>query len=411
VFSSHTFRRLTCLLLSLAAGTSLMTACRRSSHTPTTEAMSEKIKPPAEITVEVFRTWRNARRGTHPAENQSNPYWSWLIQSGESSWSVNQLFAGPSSFDAGPVWSAERFGQSSTTLADGRVVLIAGEHEDYYDSDFFIYNDITIRHPDGRIEILGFPEKNFPPTDFHTASVIDGKIIVIGNLGYPEQRKAGKTQILIVDPATWEIRQQPSTGEGPGWIHDHQATIEGESIIVRRGSVWTDHKNPITENFDDWRLHLSDWRWERLTQRPVTVYELSRKDGEPNQLHDMAMWLFQNDHGLLPPLEIPGLEDENLLEELRDSTKGVPPKDRAAFEHRYHPDEVDHKLLPNTEESLETRIEVQGVLVRYDEDWDSVRLVIEGELPEELIRKLREDLKSKLEKASGLPYLIRQMKP
>jgi hypothetical protein len=38
----------------------------------------------------------------------------------------------------GPAWCAARFRQSRTTLADGRVIRIAGEHEDYYDADFFI---------------------------------------------------------------------------------------------------------------------------------------------------------------------------------------------------------------------------------------------------------------------------------
>ncbi|HKJ63528.1 MAG TPA: hypothetical protein VKA94_16275, partial [Hyphomicrobiales bacterium] len=40
----------------------------------------------------------------------------------------------------GPFWSWERFGQSSTPLADGRIIHVAGEHEDYYDPDFCIYN-------------------------------------------------------------------------------------------------------------------------------------------------------------------------------------------------------------------------------------------------------------------------------
>lgn len=411
MFPSHISRLRPCLLLSLAAVASLVAGCGRSGHTPTTEPMSEKIQPPADVTKDLFLTWRNARRGTRAAENLSNPYWSWLIRSGESTWLINEKFGGPSSFDAGPAWSSDRHGQSTTTLADGRVVLIAGEHEDHYDPDFFIYNDITIRHPDDRIEILGFPENVFPPTDFHSSSLVDGKIIVIGNLGYPEQRKADETQILVIDPATWEIRQQPSTGESPGWIHGHQAIIEGESIIVRRGNVWIHENEPLIENFDDWRLHLADWRWERLTYRPVTVYELSRKDGEPNQLHDMSMWLFQKDHGPLPPLEIPGLDDDTMLDEIRNSAKGVVPKDRAAFERRYRPCGVDHKLLPQTEEALEHRIEVRGVLVRYDESWHSVRLVIEGELPDEILLQLRDDLKSKLERASGTTYLVRQMKP
>ena len=375
--------------------------------------MSDSIHPPAEVTAEQFHQWRNARRGTRIAEDMSNPYWSWLIESETSSWRANEHFGGPSSFDAGAAWSPDRFGQSRTTLPDGREVLIAGEHEDFYDPDFYIYNDIIIRHPGGRIEILGFPEAAFPPTDFHSATLVDDQIILIGNLGYPPLRKAGRTQILVIDTATWEIRSQPSTGEGPGWIHRHQAEREEGSILIRGGEVWTGpHKN-TAENFDDWRLHLSDWRWERLTHRPVTVFELERADGEKIRLHDMRSWIWQQKNGPLPPLQIPDMEDSPLLEEIRNEMAGVAPKDREAFERLYKPDGVEHEDpgQPDDSMSLQRQIRVQGVLVRYDEDFSSLRLTIEGELPQDVIRKLRDDLKSKIERADGAPYIVRQVKP
>lgn len=59
-----------------------------------------------------------------------------------------------------------RFGRSSTLLADGRLVLIGGEHEDSYDSDFCIYNDVVVRHPDGRLEVFGYPKEVFPRQTF-----------------------------------------------------------------------------------------------------------------------------------------------------------------------------------------------------------------------------------------------------
>ncbi len=401
-------RHFWCLLIFLltsAAGLIILNSCKRSSPKP----MSENITPPEEVTAEVFAKWRDARRGKRVAEDLSNPYWSWLIRSVESSWAANQHYGGPSSYDGNPAWSAERFGQSTTTLPDGRILLIAGEHEDHYDPDFFIYNDIIVRHPDERIEILGFPENVFPPTDFHSASLVDGKIILIGNLGYPEHRKSGETQILVIDPITWEIKKQPSTGQSPGWLHDHQATVEEGSITVTRGEVWTDDTS-LTENFDDWRLNLTDWRWERLTHRSVTVFELARKDGEPNELYEMGMWLFQKQYGTLPVPELPELEGTEILAEIHEDMKGVEPIDREAYERRHQPDGVDFKLLPELEDSLEVRIEVQGALVRYDENYDFVRLVIEGELAPELIQKLRDDLKSKLERTSGVPFVVKQVK-
>jgi len=60
-------------------------------------------------------------------------------------------------------------------LPDGREVLIAGEHEDYYDPDFFIYNDVVVRAPDGKFAIYGYSKEAFPPTDFHTATLLPGQ--------------------------------------------------------------------------------------------------------------------------------------------------------------------------------------------------------------------------------------------
>ena len=48
----------------------------------------------------------------------------------------------------GPTWCFSRFGQSETVLPDSSRVLIAGEHEDWYDPDFHIYNDVVVIRPD-----------------------------------------------------------------------------------------------------------------------------------------------------------------------------------------------------------------------------------------------------------------------
>jgi hypothetical protein len=58
----------------------------------------------------------------------------------------------------GPFWSWQRFGRTSTKLPDGRVIHIAGEHEDSYDSDFCIYNDVVVEYPDGGREVFSLSE-------------------------------------------------------------------------------------------------------------------------------------------------------------------------------------------------------------------------------------------------------------
>ena len=80
------------------------------------------------------------------------------------------------------VWCYDRHGHSLTKLPDGRFIGIAGEHEDYYDPDFFIYNDVFIHDGAGRVEIYRYPQDIFPATDFHTATLVGDQIIIIGSL-------------------------------------------------------------------------------------------------------------------------------------------------------------------------------------------------------------------------------------
>ena len=74
------------------------------------------------------------------------------------------------------MWCANRFGQSLTRLPVGRAIQFGGEHEDSYDQDFCIYSDVFVHHPDVRVDVYGYPDDVFPPTDFHTATMIGDSI-------------------------------------------------------------------------------------------------------------------------------------------------------------------------------------------------------------------------------------------
>src|SRR5262245_9205537 len=202
--------------------------------------MSDNDRPPIAITPEVFQQWRSPRYGSANPERMDNPLWEWLIATRLNAYQATQALSGPSPFDAGPMWCFDRFGQSTTELPDGRSVLIGGEHEDYYDPDFFIYNDLVVTTPAGGIEIYGYPRATFPPTDFHTASATDGGIVLIGNLGYPEDRRVGHTQVLVVERPGWSVSRIDPVGEAPGWIHSHQAALEVDaaSILVTGGKLF-----------------------------------------------------------------------------------------------------------------------------------------------------------------------------
>jgi len=358
------------------------------------------------VTKELFLKWRSPRFGASNPERMNNPVWEWLIKTRIDAYEATQRLRGPSAITAGPGWCFDRFGQSTNQLPDGRVVFISGEHEDHYDPDFYIYNDVVIQHPDGRLEVLGYPREVFPPTDFHSATLVGNRIVLIGNLGYQEDRRPGTTPVRILDLETLAISTVPTSGTPPGWIHDHHATLcdDGRSILVQRGELDRGGKDQSqVENIDDWRLHLNDWRWERLTERRWPRWEVRRKDGERNHLFDyqQAAWAkrfpeFDKPDGVLgrvkQQFEIPSLKEE----------LGKPP-DLNLFERRFRPP-VAHEVIPGSVEEYNVhRVSIGGVTVRYVEGMDCVQMTVEGELPKDTLDVLTCDLFDKLSALENSP--------
>ena len=201
-----------------------------------------------DATPEDFRVAPTACWGEHNPEPMDQPFWRAMIRSGITAFAGAQLCGG--SPDNSPVWCAERFGQSLTLLPDGRAIQIGGEHEDHYDSNFCIYNDVFVHHPDGRIHIFGYPEGAFPPTDFHTATLIGDAIYVIGGLGYRGSRRFGETPVYCLHTNTLQFHRIRTTGEPPGWISNHRAVLASpHEIRVWGGKVSTDAGE--TESYDD----------------------------------------------------------------------------------------------------------------------------------------------------------------
>ncbi|MFZ4761628.1 MAG: hypothetical protein ACOYK8_02295 [Alphaproteobacteria bacterium] len=132
-----------------------------------------------------------------------------------------------------PVWSYNRFGKSITPLKDGRFIEIAGEHEDHYDPDFCIYNDVFVHRGNGECEIYTYPREVFPPTDFHTATLVGEHIYIIGNLGYSEDRQPGYTPVYQLDINALKMKKIETRGDLPGWINRHKAYYDGESITIK----------------------------------------------------------------------------------------------------------------------------------------------------------------------------------
>src|ERR1044071_5017668 len=89
------------------------------------EPSGRQAPPDPAVTPELFREWRSPRFGRTNPERMNNPVWEWLIKSRIDAFHANEKLNGPESLEAGPCWCFDRFGQTTTQLADGRVVLIA----------------------------------------------------------------------------------------------------------------------------------------------------------------------------------------------------------------------------------------------------------------------------------------------
>jgi hypothetical protein len=159
-----------------------------------------------------------------------------------------------------------RFGQSITLLPDGRVVQIGGEHEDYYDLDFCIYNDVFVHQRDGSVAVYGYPQSVFPPTDFHTATLVGDSICVIGSLGYQGTRCYGETPVYRLDVHTLRMDRVHASGEGPGWIYKHRAVaVPPHGIRIWGGMVVSGSHNTESheQNLGSFLLDLDRLRWRR----------------------------------------------------------------------------------------------------------------------------------------------------
>jgi hypothetical protein len=250
---------------------------------------------PMNITRELFEQQRHPRFGKSNPERMHVAFWEWMIRgdktlpvdragklaeiglvmrdgklkSAYGPYRARDLFRIPMSREDGPIWTFDRMGATKNQLPDGRLVFIGGEHEDFYDPDFCIYNDVIVFRPDQEIEIYGYPKEIFPPTDFHTATLVGGRIVIVGGLGYKNERVFGYTPTYDLDLSKLQISKLETKGEMPGWIFGHQADLNatGNAITIRAGETIQElnGKQLYSKNFEEFSLDLSLGVWRRLT--------------------------------------------------------------------------------------------------------------------------------------------------
>ncbi|KAK8014168.1 hypothetical protein PG990_007464 [Apiospora arundinis] len=289
------------------------------------DSMDDKIRlePLKSLTEQVYVAGRAPRYGKSNPEIMDVPFWSTMITAQKDPYGAycilkdsdsfpshndvtnflksdapdlaedeengreQQQVAHHQAFDRLPTWTfANRMGQTMTKLPDGRFVFIAGEHEDFYDPDFHIYNDVCVYDQSSTASdlgsafvIYGYPREVFPPTDFHTATLVTGTpdIYIIGAMGYGDQRRPGETPVYRLDTRDFSMHAIETSGEKPGWINHHSANVveDGTAIRVvgkqRRyfGSkvCVEDEKGQedIVDFVGEYLLHLETGRWTKVS--------------------------------------------------------------------------------------------------------------------------------------------------
>jgi hypothetical protein len=222
------------------------------------------------------------------------------------------------SWESEAVFSFHRFGRTETQLPDGRIVYIGGEHEDFYNCDFFIYNDVVVvrghgnggaraeaeveadlidyaarygQYPDyfrgvkedwmdrillhaaavqgaapEEIDIYGYSTDVFLPTDFHTATYckdeVTGKeyIYIIGGLGYMDSPHRHATLSHRLDLSNFSIQRMQTTGDAPPPVKQGYAEKRGDNIVFVANGV-------------QYVLSLKDMRWSEVPEWVIFMEE------------------------------------------------------------------------------------------------------------------------------------------
>ncbi|MCB9924928.1 MAG: ankyrin repeat domain-containing protein [Planctomycetaceae bacterium] len=217
------------------------------------------------VTKAEYRTGKLPRFGRSNPEVMDIPFWKEMVRAGITAYRGKAQFGDESDMSE-PAWCFSRFGMSFTELPDGRFIQIGGEHEDFYDPDFCIYNDVIVHNRSGEFKIMGYPKDVFPPTDFHSATYIDGFIYIIGGLGYHGERQFGRTPIFRLNCESWKIEAITSVGDNPGWIYDHKARLKEPGVIaISEGKVCReiDGQEQHVENTAKFIFDLTRRRWTR----------------------------------------------------------------------------------------------------------------------------------------------------
>lgn len=331
---------------------------------------------------EVFLAQCKRRFGTCNPERMRLEHWEWMVRYADGPQGVRKglglesnshyCHSGEGCEIPGPDWCFRRFGMSRTDMGDGRTVCVGGEHEDYYDPDFCIYNDVIVLRPgygraeftidSGDVEIYGYPADVFPPTDFHSATLVGDLLIIIGRLGYGGGRVLGSTPVFSLDTNSYRVAELVCGGDCPGWIFDHHASFDPvtNAITARGGKALRPDVEQTLPFRAVHRLRLGDMRWELVS--------------DTDEFRMFLIEAVRTGVGFREPV----------LDDLS-------------------PISVPHAWLPpEGEENDVIKLDVSGVRFTFLNMHSSFRVMVEGTLPRVLLDKVLDEIVENLNRGSAV---------
>lgn len=337
--------------------------------------------------------WSNPKFGIENPSIINSDHWTSCIYSKKAAYVIRNEYNTRNI----PVWCFSRFGQSITRI-NGKEIFIGGEHEDYYDEDFYIYNDVVVVNSDNSVEIYNYPKDIFPPTDFHSASLInDQTILIIGSLGYQEERQYRFTPVYALNINDFKIEKVITHGEFPGWIYEHKAILSEDNTSIKIvGGNFVESEN-LLENIDEWELDLETFKWTRLTDRKWKCWEVKRKDKQHNYLWDIRNELFEISY--LSKLPDEDKKMENVL--------GYPIDLKKVEEIYQFKEFPSYQKIPKDYDNTSFyRIKINDITIRFDEKRYRILVTIEGDLEDEIIEILQNKLLKKLAELENCEYVL-----
>ena len=109
--------------------------------------------------------------------------WEWMVREGQNPFVARETLGLAYTCNApgNPDWCFDRMGMTTTPMPDGRLISIAGEHEDSHDLDFCIYNDVIVQI-DNTVEIYRDCKRNIPSQFFRQQIFILPPLLVIRSI-------------------------------------------------------------------------------------------------------------------------------------------------------------------------------------------------------------------------------------